>query len=147
MYLSICTQRSLIRSAGAAFGNICCGWMVERLRSRYDWDALQSYRFVIFAYAGLGLIILLSTFFLSRDCEVEQQKQDEEILDDPLETSPLISNERIGLQKIESSLIPRISKKSSIILVKLCFLFLIDSMASGLVPQYVFRIQSIKYNL
>ena len=120
--------------------------MVERLQAGYGWDALQSYRFIVFGYALLGLNKLLSTFFLSGDCEVEQQKQDAETLDDPSETSPLITGGSIGLQKTESSLIPRISKKSSIILIKLCFLFLIDSMASGLVPQYVFRVRSLKYN-
>lgn len=121
--------------------------MVERLRSAYGWDALQSYRFVIFAYTGLGLIKLLSTVFLSKDCEVEKEKQDEEPSDDPSETSPLLTASRnIEPQKTESSLIPRLSKKSSIILIKLCILFMIDSMASGLVPQYVLLVQSLEYN-
>ena len=119
---------------GLAFGNFSSGWLLERLRAGYGWDAVRAYRVVIFAYAGFGLVKLLLTFLLSNECETLKKRQIETPIQNPVEESPLLSN-TTNISKSRHRLLPAISNESGTVLLKLCFLFAIDSVASGLVPQ------------
>ncbi|MCJ1397466.1 hypothetical protein MMC11_000659 [Xylographa trunciseda] len=127
---------NLIGTLGQALGNICCGWFLQILQNRADGDIVQSYRTVFFAYAGLGLLKLLLTLALSGDCELEKAKSPVDCLEQPTETSRLLPGDRDGeAAKPTHWAIPTMSKRSIVVLLKLCFLFSIDSFASGLVPQ------------
>ena len=130
---------NLIGTTGAAFGMISCGWVVQHLQSLDGWDAVRSYRVIFLAYAVLGLVKLLLTLFLSQGCEVEKDLHESASPRDTSETSetsPLLRNEN-GDRKPEArkSLLPSISRESVVILTKLCLLFSVDSIASGLVPS------------
>ena len=121
-------------SQGLAFGNISCGWLLERLRSGLELNAIRAYRVVIFAYAGLGICKLFLTLFLSRDCEMEERKADEVSAMHISEETPLLPSID-EVPKPSQRFIPTVSKESASVLTKLSFLFAIDSIASGLVPQ------------
>ncbi|MCJ1478388.1 hypothetical protein MMC13_007068 [Lambiella insularis] len=127
---------NLIGTLGQALGNVSCGWVLHHLKTRYDWDDLRSYRTIFFAYAGLGVLKLLMTLFLSKSCELEKEKQEAASLEGATEESPLLpGNGDVDMPKKARSIFPSMSKGSRIVLMKLCFLFSIDSFASGLVPQ------------
>jgi hypothetical protein len=89
------------------------------------------------AYAGLGFLNLLLTFVLSSRVELHGY---EEHKDPDGDQEPLISgsdsdlNTEMTMMKEKRSLFPKISKESRIVLLKLCMLFALDSLASGLVP-------------
>jgi len=62
------------------------------------------------------------------------------VVDSSVEEEPLMSGSEtdsgndIPVAKEKRSLLPRISKESRVVLLKLCLLFAVDSLASGLVP-------------
>ena len=128
------SQNLIVPSQGLALGNITCGWLLERLRSGLEMDAIRAYRVVIFAYAGLGICKLFLTLFLSRDCEMEERKAHEASVTHDSEETPLLPSAD-EVPKPSQRLIPTVSKESASVLTKLCLLFAIDSIASGLVPQ------------
>ncbi|MCJ1430832.1 hypothetical protein MMC27_000182 [Xylographa pallens] len=127
---------NLIGTLGQALGNICCGWLLQSLQKKAGWDTIQSYRIVFFAYAGLGLLKLLLTFALSGNCELKKEEDRVHGSEQPTEVSRLLQdNRREGAAEATHWAVPAMSKHSRIVLLKLCFLFSIDSFASGLVPQ------------
>jgi hypothetical protein len=89
------------------------------------------------AYAGLGFLNLLLTFALSSRVELHGH---EEHKDSDGDQEPLISrsdsdtSNEVTMAKEKRSLLPKISKESRIVLLRLCMLFALDSLASGLVP-------------
>ncbi len=89
------------------------------------------------AYAGLGFLNLLLTFVLTSRVELDEH---EEHRDSDGDQEPLISrsdsdlSNEVSMAKEKRSLLPKISKESRIVLLKLCILFALDSLASGLVP-------------
>jgi hypothetical protein len=95
---------------------------------------------VFSAYAGLGALNVLLSFALSEKVELwghEQLKKrrgsDEEPLlhDNELEGD---SGDGVTAVKEKRSLFTRISKESRGIIMTLCLLFAVDSLATGLVP-------------
>jgi len=100
----------------------------------------------------LGILKLALALMLSEKCEVELEKQDrhdavemgdveaEGLLSDDDEDSdqhkapPTPATKPQAPAKTKKSIWPQISPESRAILAKLCLLFAIDSMASGLVP-------------
>jgi hypothetical protein len=134
----------VIGSAGNALGKLATGWVVEELQRREGWSPVRSYQAVFLAYAGLGFLNLLSTFMLSSMVELhvhdEQKDSDDEQKDSDDESEPLISgsdtnsNHEMTMVKEKRSLLPKISKESRAVLLKLCLLFAVDSLASGLIP-------------
>ena len=111
--------------------------MVQELQRWEGWNPVRSYRTVFMAYAGLGFLNLLLTFVLSSRVELHGH---EEHKDSDGDQEPLISrsgsdsNNEMTMAKKTRSLLPNISKESRIVLFKLCMLFALDSLASGLVP-------------
>ena len=96
----------------------------------------MSFRMIFFIYAGLGLLELLSTFFLSTRCELPKAERGIVAVGGSSETSPLLGNDsENGLAPTKKPLIPPMSRETTIVITKLCLLFSIDSIASGLVPR------------
>ncbi|EHY56935.1 hypothetical protein HRR86_001491 [Exophiala dermatitidis] len=151
-------------STGAACGNIVFGWVVELLQVKHSWSPLESYRLVFWAYALFGLLKCSLVFMLSNRCELE-----EKVVSPPRgpsqtsvdEASPLLRDGEESTAKHDGSnsaatrfkfsarnLLPNISRETRGILLKLCLLFAMDSVASGLAPvswmNYFFN---LKFNL
>ena len=134
-------------NAGTACGTVFCGWIVQWLSSIDTWTDTQAYRTIFWIYALLGLVKLGLSLMLTAACEPEPKKPEiEDQLDlDEVEAEGLLSDEeadsprepapRSQRRKVRTSVWPNISPGSRSILLKLCLLFAIDSLASGLVPM------------
>jgi MFS family permease len=130
----------VIGSAGSAAGKLVTGWMVQELESWEGWSPVRSYRAVFLAYAGLGFLNVLLTCVLSSRVELHGHEDRLPRAGSSIEEEPLMSGSETGSGneiapvKEKRSLLPRISKESRVVLLKLCLLFAVDSLASGLVP-------------
>ena len=134
----------LVGPCGTAMSTILTGFVVQRLQEIQSWTVIESYGTVFWAYAVMGLVQLLLTLMLSSKCEI-QKKSSTEQPPDIDETRPLLTDgtaETNGKPPCDDAkpvsflktLLPSLSKESSGIVFKLCFLFAIDSIASGLTP-------------
>lgn len=130
----------VIGSAGSAAGKLVTGWVVQELESWEGWSPVRSYRAVFLAYAGLGFLNVLLACVLSSRVELHGYEGRVAGIDSSVEEEPLVSRSEtdsgndIPVAKEKRSLLPRISKESRVVLLKLCLLFAVDSLASGLVP-------------
>ncbi|OCL07196.1 MFS general substrate transporter [Glonium stellatum] len=137
----------VLAALGTSAGLLAGGWMVEYYQSLEGWTDVDAYRIVFWMYSGIGVVKACLTFLLSRGCEAEEKK--EPVLAPELEsrdggeTEPLLGarqvqatngNNRKLSNKFRINPFAQISTKSSWILLRLCALFCIDSLASGMVP-------------
>ena len=140
---------TLVGNAGTASGSLACGWIVQTLLGKGKWSELSAYRTIFGIYAVLGLVKLLLAVLLSDKCELQEPEHEyqEAHQMDNVEVEGLLSddeasqedqaqsNTRVPHPEIKSkSIWPVISPASRSILIKLCLLFAVDSLASGLVP-------------
>lgn len=135
---------------GASLGVLICGWVLRAVQAE-GWTALESYRLVFWAYAGLGLVKFVFCLFLTEKCEPQTVIVPAQQADD--ETRPLLVNgdegqehgqeedaskpdnaEREEKISVFRRMLPAISNDSVSLLWKLCLLFAVDSIASGLTP-------------
>lgn len=134
-------------STGLAVGGVA----VDHLSSKEDWTELDAYRAVFWIYTGVGCVKAVLTLFLVRECEHTDWTDDRDI---PDETEPLLpSNDNHESEECISQThtptkptkptkpakrfwrsISTISKPSRVVLFKLCSLFFLDSLGSGMVP-------------
>ena len=134
---------------GTACGTIACGWIVQALLRGGEWSETSAYRIIFVIYSLLGIVKFLLAFLLSEKCEPEQAKQEYQEVHqmDNVEAEGLLSDDedsqedhvqtkaRAPLPEMKrKSIWPAISPASRGILIKLCLLFAVDSLASGLVP-------------
>ncbi|KAF2811889.1 MFS general substrate transporter [Mytilinidion resinicola] len=133
---------------GTSAGVLVGGGAVDHFRALDGWTDVDAYRIVFWVYAGLGFLKGVLVLFLSKKCETDKRNESQEpaqIVPEDDETEPLLGNESTQ-QPIQNGETPRpaekssrnpfahISLKSRWILLRLCALFSIDSMASGMVP-------------
>lgn len=131
---------TVIGSAGSAAGKLTTGWVVQHLQTLDGWDQIRSYQAVFFAYAVLGAVNFLVTFSLSHEVELygreEQRSNDDSEHEQPLLVDMENEDDARAAEngREKRGLLPNISKESRAIVFKLCCLFAVDSLASGLVP-------------
>ncbi|RYN63325.1 hypothetical protein AA0118_g4965 [Alternaria tenuissima] len=129
-------------STGLAVGGVA----VDNLQAIEGWTDLDAYRAIFWIYTGVGCIKALMTLFLSRRCEHSDWNDERNKPAASPETEPLLN----GHETEDSSTAARepspkkskrfwhslskISKSSRITLIKLCSLFFLDSLGSGMVP-------------
>ena len=133
----------VLGSVGNALGKLSTGWVVQELQEKAGWSPVQSYRAVFFAYAALGFVNFLLSWVLSSRVELWGHENRVAGVDSTSEEEPLVSGSdtdsnngtiSIAKEKKKITILPRITKESRIVLAKLCVLFSVDSLASGLVP-------------
>ncbi|KAF2084348.1 MFS general substrate transporter [Saccharata proteae CBS 121410] len=137
----------VLGTIGTAAGSITCGWMVEGLTKRSGWGELDAYRIVFWLYAGIGVMKALLTWTLSVRCEVEdrkqepQQREEEEreqyeglLHEDDDETEDQTKPPPPPSKPKSKNAFAQLSWQTRWTLLKLCALFAIDSLASGMVP-------------
>ncbi|CAN9367117.1 unnamed protein product [Alternaria alternata] len=129
-------------STGLAVGGVA----VDNLQAIEGWTDLDAYRTIFWIYTGVGCIKALMTLFLSQRCEHSDWNDERNKPAASPETEPLLN----GHETEDSSTAARepspkkskrfwhslskISKSSRITLIKLCSLFFLDSLGSGMVP-------------
>jgi len=127
-------------STGLAVGGVA----VDSLQAIEGWSDLDAYRTIFWIYTGVGVVKALMTLFLSRQCEHDKWNEDHDSAD---EAEPLLNGngnaETLDTAQAEPPSKPKkklwysvstISKPSRVVLVKLCSLFFLDSLGSGMVP-------------
>ncbi len=132
---------TVIGSAGSSCGKLTTGWAVQRLQSLKGWDNIRAYRAMFFAYASLGLLNFVLACTLSNEVELKKNETGKVDEEEDRESELLLPDgqrERtVDLpwrQRRPGTLLPKMSKESRAIVLKLCCLFAVDSLASGLVP-------------
>ena len=115
-------------------------------QSSGGWSAIDSYRVVFWVYAGLGVAILVLSLALSGQCEQQRaleggegQESVDGDTDGHAASAPLLGNQRNGsiAPEAECTKSTSISKGSRTNLVKIIFLFALNSLGSGMVPMWV----------
>jgi para-aminobenzoate synthetase len=129
-------------STGLAVGGVA----VDNLQAIEGWSDLDAYRAIFWIYTGVGCVKALMTLFLSQRCEHSDWNEERNKPAASAETEPLLNgnepeNPDAPAQKAAPKKskkfwhsISNISKSSRITLVKLCSLFFLDSLGSGMVP-------------
>ncbi|KAF2660183.1 para-aminobenzoate synthase [Lophiostoma macrostomum CBS 122681] len=113
---------------GTSSGLLVGGFAIDHFQTLEGWTALDAYRAIFWVYTGVGCIKALMTLFLSRRCEHEHE--------------PLLQGSNSATMHVQpptpiwKRLNPfhTISKPSQLILLKLCSIFFLDSLGSGMVP-------------
>lgn len=134
---------------GTSGGALACGWFVQRLvgggAAGGGMEVVQAYRMVFWAYAGIGVVKAGVTLLLSGACEAVVEKkavQREEGEGEEAEgflgqdgDATRSKPEPKQPEKKKKWAIAQISAESRKTLLKLCALFAVDSLASGMVPM------------
>lgn len=129
----------VLGTLGSAFGLAGTGWLVEGLKAR-GWTELETYRVVFWMYGGLGVVKAVVTRFLSTRCEVDggdkqgyvpvggqEAAEDDDDDERPAPPPPAPKPKpKLGFASL--------STKTRWTLLRLCALFAVDSLASGMVP-------------
>jgi hypothetical protein len=127
--------------AGSSCGKLTTGWALQRLQTLEGWDEIRAYRAVFFAYASLGLLNFVLACTLSKEIELKKSETRKVEVEEDGESALLLpEGRRETMMELSWSkrtwrrLIPSMSKESRAVVFKLCCLFALDSLASGLVP-------------
>ncbi|KAL9094093.1 MAG: hypothetical protein Q9165_003508 [Trypethelium subeluteriae] len=123
-------------SFGTACGAFVCGWTTQTLLTWPGWTTVSAYRAVFWGYTLIGLLKAALTLLLSPQCEskseppaVNSASEEREGFLASQQASP---NESKPPSQKKSSL-AQISRESWVIIIRLCCLFALDSLASGMV--------------
>lgn len=129
---------------GTSAGALISGWMIERL-IHSGWDETAAYRAIFWMYALIGLIKSGLTLLLSPRCEAESTSRQETVDDeddDEEEAESFLRQEgtpstapQAPAKSSSRWTLSQISPESRKTLFKLCCLFGVDSLASGMVPM------------
>jgi len=132
---------SLLGTAGAAIGIVACGWVVHHLSIVRGWPLEDTYRFVFWGYALMGVIKLGLALALSSAADADEKMPAPTPTPTPTpgegldESAPLLNGDvaaepprRRGIK----AFLPEISQESVKVVASLCILFGLDAFASGL---------------
>lgn len=134
---------------GSAAGTAGAGQLVEGLKSR-EWTELQAFRGVFCLYGAIGIVKAIATSLLSSRCEADggsrnanayqpvgaKQSRPTAATDETEEDGDEgpAQSERPAPQPKPKMGFAQLSNKTRWTLLRLCALFAIDSLASGMVP-------------
>ncbi|KAI9685511.1 MAG: para-aminobenzoate synthase, (PABA) [Bathelium mastoideum] len=130
----------VVATLGTASGALACGWFTQRLMDLPGWTDVSAYRAVFWAYTLIGVIKAGLTLLLSPRCESNPvpptsndavSEENEAFLTDQPQTPSTVES-KPPPQKKKSSL-AQISRESWGVLIRLCCLFAVDSLSSGMV--------------
>jgi MFS family permease len=128
----------VVNTLGGASGSFVGGWVTQALQSG-GWSDVNSFRFIFWVYAGLGLCKASLSTFLSLKCEAlptpVARPSPSTGSDEAEAFLPADSPTSAPAPPQRKSAIAQISPASRRTLLKLCCLFFFDSLASGMVPN------------
>ena len=128
-----------------ACGLCLSGWTTYFLRKHFEWDWKETYPVIFGIYAVVGLMKACLTLLLTDRCEPDYTSPAEPHMAESEAAAPLMSGNRRPsytksakitgtLHKVKETVSTKISRESRPILIKLCFLFAINSFAQGMLP-------------
>ncbi|KAI1070913.1 hypothetical protein LB507_011050 [Fusarium sp. FIESC RH6] len=129
---------SLCGTAGGAFGLLSSGWAIHYMRVNLNMDVVDVYRNVFYGYAIIGVLKLISAIILSSAVEAQDEAEQTTSASQGSEQAPLLAQPGQGQDSNQAppkkQLRAKISRESIPVVVTLCALFALDSLASGLAP-------------
>lgn len=136
-------------SLGSAVGTELSGRVVELLQGREGWKLVDAYHAVFWIYAAMGLVNMVIALLLSSKCEIGSEPseskthEESEILLDEMdegeheneddESESAKSEPPKPEHQAKKRLFAQISKATRVIMYKLWFLLIVDSLADGMV--------------
>jgi len=145
---------SLLGPAGTAVGLMAAGWLVHHVEKR-GWPAEDAYRLVFVLYSALGLVKLAMVLCMSSRSEAEAERGEEAAREaaregaahrtESGEEEPLLGDDGDGNGSSGNSnksregtfwkrILSAVDRESMVLVGTLCFLFGLDSFASGMAP-------------
>ncbi|KAK8161312.1 major facilitator superfamily domain-containing protein [Phyllosticta citrichinensis] len=147
----------VVGTLGTALGASGCGLFVEHIKSFSGWNELSAFRAVFNLYGVIGLLKGALTLLLSTKCEVDAVKPAQAEEGEEAEQEGFLMQDRAADDNDDDNTtneqhegrpntsppppppkkanpITSLSPSTRATLLKLCSLFLIDSLASGMVP-------------
>ncbi|KAK7539941.1 major facilitator superfamily domain-containing protein [Phyllosticta citribraziliensis] len=146
----------VVGTLGTALGAAGCGFFVEHIKSFSGWNELSAFRAVFNLYGVIGLLKGALTLLLSAKCEVDAVKPAQAEEGEEAEQEGFLMQDRADDNDNNTNTnehprpntpprppppppkktnpITSLSPSTRATLLKLCSLFLIDSLASGMVP-------------
>ena len=129
----------VVGALGTSGGALACGWTTQTLLTRPGWNEVSAYRAVFWAYSMIGILKAGLTLLLSSRCEIKPappadistSEESEAFLANRL---PSPSTPQPPSSPKKKSSLAQISRESWSVLIRLCCLFFVDSLASGMVP-------------
>ncbi|KAK8215249.1 hypothetical protein M8818_002261 [Zalaria obscura] len=120
---------------GTSLGALGCGWVTNAIITGGRTD-VEAYRFVFLIYAVIGLVKAMITLMLSPSCEAEPPKPPSTNAEESrgFLAQGQASNTPPSTQQKSKWAVAQLSPASRRTLLKLCALFSVDSLASGMVP-------------
>ena len=135
---------SLIGTAGAALGNLVCGWIMTSLKTIHHWEFIPTCRFIFLIYASIGVVKFVLTVCLSRKVELAQKTKEQNAQaqggqgqnPENSETRPLLADQNGSEQPAQpprkNGFFEVLEKDLWSLVIRLSILFGLDSFASGL---------------
>ena len=133
----------VVGTLGTSAGSLASGWTIQRLKDS-GWEETDAYRCIFWMYAVIGLIKAGLTLLLSPRCEAQQpEKRESANANNEEETESFLRHDSSSTgafpdpkpaQSKSKWKLAQISPESRKTLIKLCSLFSIDSLGSGMVP-------------
>lgn len=124
----------VVGTIGTASGTLICGFVMEALQSG-GYGKVNAYRITFWVYAVIGLLKTAINLLLSRQCEPDPPAPPEEAPDtlaanDDGQQQPLLAKRAPATNR---ATVTTLSPKSRFTVLKLCGLFGVDSLGSGMV--------------
>lgn len=131
---------------GMSVGLLVAGWITYVCKEWIGRDWKEAYPPVFGFYAIIGLIKFGLTFLLTERCEVASKAPREMDQNERQSRAPLLDATQrtvsytkgpdvtAKIRRIGSTVTAKLSPESRRILIRLCFLFAINSLASGMLP-------------
>jgi len=129
---------------GTSSGLLAGGQIVDGLQALDGWTELDAYRAIFWTYTGVGCVKAIMILFLSRACDHGHEKRSQEEQHRVAENEPLLGGNDAQSALGEADSVPkestrwnpisRLSQETRWILLKLCSIFFLDSLGSGMVP-------------
>lgn len=104
----------LLATAGSATGSLFTGLLVTHLTDGYGYSRVDAYRSIFIIYSIIGVVKLVISLLLSDACEIHNDQEQQSLL--PRQNKPL-------------------QRETVSILIKLCSVFMLDSLGSGFLTQ------------
>jgi MFS family permease len=122
---------------GTSSGLVICGNLVDYLQKVAGWTASESYHAMFWIYSAMGVVNMVLSLLLSRQCEAEQESkhpatEGDAFLADESDDEQAVSAKMPEKAPKKKSRFAQISPESRPILYKLCMIMSLDSFSSGM---------------
>jgi MFS family permease len=118
--------QGMFGTLGSALGSLSAGAIGDYLRTGQNMSPLEGYRVIFWMYSAISGVMVVLSLMLTKECEHDPHHYEHVGHDD-------VSDETTGLLGLRQS--QSLSKSTKAILIRLCLVFGMDSLAYGFMPN------------